>query len=52
MAKATIKGKVKCVVTKKPIKAGSMHMGKNTGGILNAKMAAIARKRNDRLRKK
>ena len=51
MAKAKIKGKVKCVVTKKPLKAGSTHMGKNTGGIINLKAAAIARKRNDRLRK-
>ena len=40
-----ISGKVKATVSKgKPIKAGSTHKG-NTGGILNAKVVKIVKKK-------
>lgn len=45
---AKIKAKVKTAVKKKPIKAGSTHYGSNTGGVLNAKMAAIVKKKRDK----
>lgn len=44
MAKVKATAKTKVSVKKKPVKAGSSHTN-NTGGILNAKMAAIVRKR-------
>lgn len=47
MAKIKVTGETKVKVKKKPIKAGGTH-GKNTGGVLNAKMAAIVRKRRSR----
>lgn len=44
MANVKITGGTKIHVKRKPIKAGSTHGG-NTGGILNAKMAATVRRR-------
>lgn len=44
MAKVKITGGTKVRVKRKPIKAGSSHVG-NTGGVLNAKMAATVRRR-------
>lgn len=44
MAKIKITGGTKVRVKRKPIKAGSSH-GENTGGVLNAKMAATVRRR-------
>jgi hypothetical protein len=44
MANVKITGGTKVYVKRKPIKAGSSHSG-NTGGILNAKMAATVRRR-------
>ena len=44
MAKVKAKAVGKVSIKRKPIKAGSTHTG-DTGGILNAKVAAIARKR-------
>ena len=44
MAKVKITGGTKVHVKRKPIKAGSAHGG-NTGGVLNAKMAATVRRR-------
>lgn len=44
MAKVKINSGTKVHVKKKPIKAGSSHGG-NTGGVLNAKMAATVRRR-------
>lgn len=44
MANVKITGETKVLVKRKPIKAGSSHGG-NTGGILNAKMAATIRRR-------
>ena len=45
---AKIKAKVKTAVKKKPVKAGSTHYGSNTGGVLNAKMVAIVKKRKNK----
>ena len=42
--KVKITSGTKVRVKKKPIKAGDTH-GKNTGGVLNAKMAATVRRR-------
>lgn len=44
MANVKITGGTKVYVKRNPIKAGSSHSG-NTGGILNAKMAATVRRR-------
>lgn len=44
MAKVKITGGTKVHIKRKPIKAGSTHGG-NTGGVLNAKMAATIRRR-------
>lgn len=44
MANVKITGGTKVRVKRKPIKAGSSHVG-NTGGVLNAKMAATVRRR-------
>lgn len=44
MANVKITDGTKVYVKRKPIKAGSTHGG-NTGGILNAKMAATVRRR-------
>lgn len=41
---ARIKGKTKVSVKKKPVKAGSSH-GKDTGGVLTSKVAAIVNKK-------
>lgn len=42
--KVKVTGKTKVSVKKSPVKSGSANCGGN-GGILNAKMVAIARKR-------
>lgn len=44
MANVKITSGTKVHIKRKPIKAGSTHGG-NTGGVLNAKMAATVRRR-------